>query len=73
MIDKFCESFLLRIRKRKDSYIQNIAMGSLNSMEDYKKICGKIQGIDECEEIIKVLFNDYFGETKLNNRENVHD
>ena len=73
MIDKFCEGVLQRIRKRKESYTLCLSTGSLKTMEDYKSICGKMQGLSEAEEIIKTMFNDFFGETKLNNRDETHD
>lgn len=73
MIDKFCEAFLLKVRRQQKSYGECLATGSMKSMEDYKNLCGKIQGLDESQELLKQTFNEFFGETKPSNREVIDD
>ena len=73
MIDKFYESFLFRLRDRKKVYITRITNGSIATMEDYKQVIGRLQGLDEAESTAKELFKDMYGEIPYDNLERMPD
>lgn len=60
MIVKYIEGLLHRIRTRKIPYIERLSSGSMQTIEDYRNICGKIHGLDEAEGIVKDLYKELF-------------
>lgn len=65
MIDRFCEQTLKKIRERRNIYANLVASGASKTIEDYRLICGKILGIDECDSLIKDLFRQVFEEKPI--------
>lgn len=66
MIDRFCEQALKKIRERRYIYANLVSSGTSKTIEDYRLICGKISGIDECDSLIKDLFRQVFEEKPAN-------
>lgn len=60
MIIKFCENAFLRIRDKKAVYEQRLLSGCFESLEEYKGVAGKLQGLSEAEDIVKKLYKDMF-------------
>lgn len=58
MIEKFQDSILDRLNQRKSIYEKAITRGSVQSLEDYRSICGKIQGLEEAGNLIKDLIKE---------------
>lgn len=66
MIDRFCENLLQKVRDRKAVYVNTVASGFPKTIEEYRLLCGKIHGIEECESLIKDLFRQVFEEKPVN-------
>jgi hypothetical protein len=57
MIIRFYELSLSKIREKKAQHIERVASGAAQTLEDYRSLCGKIQGLGDAENILKELFD----------------
>lgn len=55
-MNEFYELCLKRIRSQRDLFISRIASNAASNIEDYRFVCGKIQGLQESEDIMKEIF-----------------
>jgi hypothetical protein len=67
MVFRFFDKSLDQIRNLKLQYIERIAAGSAQSYDDYRFICGKIQGLDKAEEILIDIIKNIESSPKPNN------
>jgi hypothetical protein len=56
MSASFEEVFLERVQEIKDNHIKYIIDGSAKDIEDYRKVCGFLQGIATAEREFKDLY-----------------
>ena len=56
MASSFDEAFLERINEIKDTHIKYVVDGSAKDIEDYRKVCGFLQGIAVAEREFKELY-----------------
>lgn len=56
MDTRFYEKLLLEIRERRSEFSERLLKGSFSSLEEYKFIVGKFQGLREAEELLVDLF-----------------
>jgi hypothetical protein len=55
MIVLFTEQLLQQLQERIELYSQRICLGPIDSFEEYKGQAGKIQGLLEAMELVKIL------------------
>lgn len=53
----FYELSLKKVRERKAEYINALSEGQAQSFEGYRFLCGKVQAINEVEEVLRDLFD----------------
>lgn len=46
------------IRDRKTTYTNRICVGNFSTLEEYKHVVGKLQGLEECEHALVKLYKD---------------
>jgi len=73
LILKFCDGLLLKIRERQVLVAKRLTSGSCKDFEEYKQLLGKLQGLEESENIIKQIFDDTFKTTRLYEKEDRDD
>lgn len=56
MLEKFCENFLLKLRAAESVLIERLKTGGFKTLEDYKHVVGKIQGLEHAEIMIKETY-----------------
>lgn len=72
MLSSFYSNCLREIESRQISYIRNIGSGTCPSMESYRSLCGRVQGLEESREVLKNLYETLQKgalKTKKNNTE----
>jgi hypothetical protein len=57
MLNDFYELCLKRLRGQRDLFISRIASNAASNIEDYRFVCGKIQGLQESEDMLKETFD----------------
>lgn len=57
MLNDFYEMSLKRLRAQRDLFISRIASNAAANIEDYRFVCGKIQGLQEAEDMLKEIFD----------------
>ena len=56
MVNRFVENLLNRVRDAQRGYEASILSGSFKTFDDYKLVCGKLNGIKEIEDLINHLY-----------------
>jgi len=64
MLIKFYEQLLSDIRDRRSIISGRLLAGNFDTFEEYKKVSGKFNGLEEAEQIIKNLYKDMFDSHK---------
>jgi hypothetical protein len=71
------ERFVFDVGKAREGYAQRILSGSFSSLEEYKYIAGKLNGLEEAENIFRKIYAEMFDfgvqELELEGIENVED
>ena len=60
MVGKFCEKYLALVRERQRIVRESILSGRLQTMEDYRRCIGKLEGLDEAEILLKDLYTKFY-------------
>lgn len=60
MIERFCEVYLKKLRAIREDFVKPCIDNSLKSMEDYRFINGKIQGLERAESLIKEIYSELY-------------
>lgn len=58
MVTDFYQNCLREIASTQISYIRNIGSGCCDSIESYRRLCGKVQGLEEAREILKTVYEN---------------
>jgi hypothetical protein len=59
MIENLQESIVQKLNHRISIYEKAITRGSIQSLEEYRSICGKIFGLEEASSLIKDLIKEF--------------
>lgn len=60
MVITFCENLLVKLRERRVVYEDRLLSGSLNTMEEYSRVIGKLEGLKESESELSKLYSDMY-------------
>lgn len=72
MIQQFCQVLLYKIDKQRQEYHKRVISGVCRSLEDYRAITGKIQGLDEVDSLVRTIFKSYYPGVPININEGKH-
>lgn len=59
MLIDFYEINMKKLDERKNLLIERITSGSLQSFDDYRSLCGRLQELLEIKEIMKNTLNSF--------------
>ena len=54
-VNQFAEALIKMLRRDMNNYADDLASNSCKTMEDYRHICGRLQGLAQAEDYIKDL------------------
>lgn len=57
MMRAFADALLNLLREERENYTEDVAKGRCNSFDEYKRLCGLIQGLELSERHIEDLAN----------------
>lgn len=60
MLIDFFNKFVYQLESLKGGYVNRILSGSFDSLDDYKFVAGKLNGIEEARELFKIVYKDFF-------------
>jgi hypothetical protein len=60
LLTRLSERFGFDVGKVREGYIQRLLSGSFSSLEDYKYIAGKLNGLEEAEKIFRQIYTEMF-------------
>jgi hypothetical protein len=65
LINRLLEFTLQRLREQRNIYANTILNKALN-LEDYRTISGKIKGLEEAEEFLKMTYDSLVNHKDIN-------
>jgi hypothetical protein len=68
LLINFFNKFISELEELKRGYAQRILGGSFSSLDDYKFVAGKLNGIVEAEEFFRTSYKNFFdlGSVRVN-------
>jgi hypothetical protein len=58
MMRAFADALVKLLREERENYTEDISKGRCNSFDEYKRLCGLIQGLELSERHIEDLANN---------------